>query len=161
MTTAYDFTPAALDGSPKPLAQFRGEVLLIVNVASKCGFTPQYDGLEALSRKYAGRGLQVLGFPCNQFGGQEPGDAAEIASFCSTTYAVSFPVFAKIEVNGAGADPLYAFLKKEKPGVLGTEAIKWNFTKFLVGRDGEVAGRYAPNVKPEALEGDIERLLGA
>ena len=161
MSTAYDFIPAAADGTPAPLDAYRGKVLLIVNVASKCGFTPQYAGLEALHRKYAGRGFEVLGFPCNQFGAQEPGNAEEIRSFCSLTYEVSFPVLGKIEVNGDRADPLYAFLKSEKPGLLGTEAIKWNFTKFLVGRDGEVAGRYAPNVKPEALEGDIERLLGA
>ena len=160
MTTAYDFTARTLDGAPKPLADFRGKVLLIVNVASKCGFTPQYTGLEALQRRYAARGLEVLGFPCNQFGAQEPGDAAEIASFCALTYEVSFPMFSKIEVNGPKADPLYAFLKHEKPGVLGTEAIKWNFTKFLVGKDGQVAGRFAPNVKPEALEGEIEKLLG-
>ena len=160
MTTAYDFTAQTLDGRPQPLADYRGKVLLIVNVASKCGFTPQYTGLEALQRKYADRGLEVLGFPCNQFGAQEPGDAAEIASFCSLTYEVSFPMFAKIEVNGAKVDPLYAFLKSQKPGLLGTEAIKWNFTKFLVGRDGRVAGRFAPNVKPEALEGEIETLLG-
>ena len=161
MTTAYDFTPKALDATPKPLADYRGQVLLIVNVASKCGFTPQYTGLEALQRKYAGRGFQVLGFPCNQFGAQEPGDAAEIASFCSLTYDVSFPMFAKVEVNGAGADPLYAFLKAQKKGLLGTAAIKWNFTKFLVGKDGRVAARYGPNVKPEALEADIEALLPA
>ena len=160
MSDVYTFNPRAADGAPHPLDAYRGKVLLIVNVASKCGFTPQYAGLEALHRKYAGRGLEVLGFPCNQFGGQEPGDAQAIAGFCSTNYDVTFPVLAKIEVNGAGADPLYAFLKAEKKGVLGTEAIKWNFTKFLVGRDGEVAGRYAPNVKPEALEGDIEKLLG-
>ena len=159
MTTAYDFTPAAPDGAPYPLDAYRGKVLLIVNVASKCGFTPQYAGLEALHRKYAARGFEVLGFPCNQFGAQEPGDAQAIAGFCSTTYDVTFPVLAKIEVNGDGADPLYAFLKREKKGLLGTEAIKWNFTKFLVGRDGEVAGRYAPTVKPEALEPDIETLL--
>ena len=161
MTTTYDFAATALDGQPKPLADYRGKVLLIVNVASKCGFTPQYTGLEALQRKYAACGLEVLGFPCNQFGAQEPGDAAEIASFCSLTYEVSFPLFAKIEVNGDKADPFYAFLKHEKPGLLGTEAIKWNFTKFLVGRDGRVAGRYAPTVKPEALETDIKKLLGA
>ena len=161
MTTAYDFAATALDGQPKPLADYLGKVLLIVNVASKCGFTPQYTGLEALQRKYAACGLEVLGFPCNQFGAQEPGDAAEIASFCSLTYEVSFPLFAKIEVNGDKADPFYAFLKHEKPGLLGTEAIKWNFTKFLVGRDGRVAGRYAPTVKPEALETDIKKLLGA
>lgn len=159
-TSVYDFTVTTLDGKPKALADYRGEVLLIVNTASKCGFTPQYTGLEALHRKYAERGLRVLGFPCNQFGAQEPGDAAEIANFCSLTYEVDFPMFAKIEVNGPKADPLYEFLKKEKRGLLGTEGIKWNFTKFLVGRDGEVAGRFAPNVKPEALEGEIEKLLG-
>ncbi len=159
MTTAYDCVPKAADGAPAPLEAYRGKVLLIVNVASKCGFTPQYTGLEALHRKYAGRGFEVLGFPCNQFGAQEPGNAEEIASFCSLTYEVSFPVLGKIEVNGPAADPLYAFLKSEKPGLLGTEAIKWNFTKFLVGKDGQVAGRYAPTVKPEALESDIERLL--
>ena len=161
MATAsvYDFTVATLEGQPKALSDYRGDVLLIVNTASKCGFTPQYAGLEALHRKYADKGLRVLGFPCNQFGAQEPGDAAEIANFCSTAYDVDFPMFAKIEVNGANAAPLYDFLKKEKRGLLGTEAIKWNFTKFLVDRQGEVAGRYAPNVKPEALEGDIEKLL--
>ncbi len=156
---AYDFTAHSLDGQPKPLADYRGKVLLIVNVASKCGFTPQYTGLEALQRKYAARGLEVLGFPCNQFGAQEPGDAAEIASFCSLTYDVSFPMFAKIEVNGDKADPLYTFLKHEKPGLLGTEAIKWNFTKFLIDRSGQVEKRYAPTVKPEELESDIEKLL--
>jgi glutathione peroxidase len=161
MTTVYDFTPTALDGLPKPLAEYRGQALLIVNVASKCGFTPQYEGLEALQRKYAGRGFQVLGFPCNQFGAQEPGDAAEIASFCSLTYDVSFPMFAKIEVNGAGADPLYAYLKHEKRGLLGSEAIKWNFTKFLVAPDGHVVARYAPTDTPQSLEGDIEKLLPA
>jgi glutathione peroxidase len=161
MTTAYDFAASTLDGQPKALSDYRGKVLLIVNVASKCGFTPQYAGLEALQRKYAERGLEVLGFPCNQFGAQEPGDAAEISSFCALTYEVSFPMFAKIEVNGEQAHPLYAFLKQEKPGLLGTEAIKWNFTKFLVGKDGKVAGRYAPNFKPEALEADIEALLAA
>ncbi len=161
MTTAYDFMPQASDGSPASLEAYRGKVLLVVNVASKCGFTPQYAGLETLHRKYAGRGFEVLGFPCNQFGAQEPGDAAEIASFCSLTYDVSFPVFAKIEVNGPKADPFYTFLKHEKPGVLGSEGIKWNFTKFLIGPDGQVAGRYAPNVKPEALEADIEKLLAS
>jgi len=161
MTTAYDFTAKTLDGLPKPLSDYKGDVLLIVNVASKCGFTPQYEGLEALHRKYADKGLRVLGFPCNQFGGQEPGDAAEIANFCATTYAVDFPMFAKIEVNGANADPLYNFLKAEKPGLLGTEGIKWNFTKFLVNRKGEVAGRFAPNVKPEDMEAEIEKLLAA
>jgi glutathione peroxidase len=159
MMSVFDFTPAAQDGGAKPLAEYRGKVLLIVNVASKCGFTPQYTGLEALHRKYADKGFEVLGFPCNQFAGQEPGDAAEIQTFCSTTYDVTFPIFAKIDVNGPKADPLYAFLKKERKGLLGSEAVKWNFTKFLVDREGEVAARYAPAVKPEDLEKDIERLL--
>jgi glutathione peroxidase len=159
MTTVYDFTPKALDGSPKPLSDYSGQVLLIVNVASKCGLTPQYEGLEALQRKYADRGFQVLGFPCNQFAGQEPGDASEIASFCSLTYDVTFPMFAKIDVNGPGADPLYVFLKKEKPGLLGTQDIKWNFGKFLIDTQGHVVARYAPTDKPESLEGDIEKLL--
>jgi glutathione peroxidase len=161
MTTVYDFTPAALDGLPKPLADYRGKVLLIVNVASKCGFTSQYTGLEALQRKYAGRGFEVLGFPCNQFGAQEPGDAAEIASFCSLTYDVTFPMFAKVEVNGDGADPLYVWLKNEKKGLLGSASVKWNFTKFLVGPDGEVIARYAPNDTPESLEKDLEKVLPA
>ena len=159
MTTVYDFTPKTVDGAPKSLSDFRGQVLLIVNVASKCGLTPQYEGLEALQRKYAARGFQVLGFPCNQFNGQEPGDAAEIANFCSVNYDVTFPLFAKIEVNGPGADPLYVFLKKEKRGLLGTEDIKWNFGKFLIAPDGSVAARYAPTDKPESLEADIEKLL--
>ena len=159
MTTAYDFTADTLEGAPKALADYTGQVLLIVNVASKCGFTPQYAGLEALQRKYHDCGFEVLGFPCNQFGAQEPGEAAEIASFCALTYEVSFPMFAKLEVNGAGAHPLYDFLKREKRGLLGTEAIKWNFTKFLVGRDGEVARRFAPNATPQSLEDEIEALL--
>ena len=160
MSGAYDFSPRASDGQPSPLAQYAGKVLLIVNTASKCGFTPQYEGLEALHRKYGARGLQVLGFPCNQFGAQEPGDAAEIANFCSTTYEVDFPLMAKVEVNGPNADPLFAFLKREKKGLFGTEAIKWNFTKFLIDRDGEVSARFAPTIKPAALEGEIEALLG-
>ena len=131
----------------------------MVNTASKCGFTPQYAGLEALWRKYRDRGFEVIGFPCNQFGGQEPGDAAEIASFCSLNYDVSFPLMAKIEVNGDGATPLYRWLKAEAPGVLGSQRIKWNFTKFLIGRDGKVVRRYAPTDKPERLEADIEALL--
>lgn len=159
MATVYDFTATTLDGQPKPLADYRGKVLLIVNVASKCGFTPQYTGLEAVQRKFFDRGLRVLGFPCNQFGAQEPGDAAEIQTFCSTTYEVSFQMFAKIEVNGPKADPLYEWLKHAKPGILGIEAIKWNFSKFLISKDGQVAGRYAPTVKPEALEDDIAKLL--
>jgi len=156
---AYDFTAQTLDGKPVPLADHRGGVLLIVNTASKCGFTPQYAGLEELWRKYQDKGLTVLGFPCNQFGGQEPGNADEIASFCSLTYEVTFPMMAKIEVNGAHADPLYAWLKHEKKGLLGSEAIKWNFTKFLIGRDGEVIARFAPNTEPKALESAIEAAL--
>lgn len=156
---AYDFTAQTLDGNSAPLASHRGEVLLIVNTASKCGFTPQYAGLEALWRKYRDKGLTVLGFPCNQFGAQEPGNAEEIASFCSLTYEVSFPMMAKIEVNGGGTNPLYAWLKHEKKGLLGSEAIKWNFTKFLIGRDGEVIARFAPNTEPKALESVIEAAL--
>ncbi|MGI8840124.1 MAG: glutathione peroxidase [Caulobacteraceae bacterium] len=156
---AYDFTAQTLDGRPAPLADYRGRVLLIVNTASKCGFTPQYAGIENLWRKYRDKGLTVLGFPCNQFGGQEPGNAEDIASFCSLTYEVSFPMMAKIEVNGGGADPLYAWLKHEKKGLLGSEAIKWNFTKFLVGRGGEAVARFAPNTEPKSLESAIEAAL--
>jgi glutathione peroxidase len=155
----YDFGARTLEGAPAPLADHRGKVLLIVNTASKCGFTPQYAGLEALYRAYKDRGFAVLGFPCNQFGAQEPGDAGEIASFCSLTYDVSFPMMAKIDVNGPAAHPLYAFLKKERKGVLGSEGIKWNFTKFLVARDGRVVQRFAPLDKPEALAGAIEAQL--
>jgi len=156
---AYDFTAQTLEGAPAPLSAWRGQVILIVNTASKCGFTPQYQGLEALHRKYRDRGLVVLGFPCNQFGAQEPGNAEEIASFCSLTYNVTFPMMTKIDVNGANADPLYAWLKHEKRGVLGTEAVKWNFTKFLIDRDGTVVGRYSPSTAPKAIEGAIEALL--
>jgi glutathione peroxidase len=159
MTTAYDFAARTLAGQPASLGEHQGKVLLIVNTASKCGFTPQYAGLEALHRKYKDRGLVVLGFPCNQFGAQEPGDAGEIASFCSLTYDVTFPLMAKIDVNGPKADPLYAWLKGEKKGILGTEAIKWNFTKFLVDRQGRVASRFAPTATPSSLEGAIEALL--
>jgi len=148
----YDIRVRTLDGSEQSMAGFAGQVLLVVNVASKCGFTPQYTGLEALYRKHRERGFAVLGFPCDQFGHQEPGDAAEIRQFCSLNYEVSFPLFAKIEVNGAGAHPLFQLLKSARPGLLGTEAIKWNFTKFLVGRDGKVLQRYAPTDKPESLE---------
>ena len=155
----YDFTAETLDGQPAPLSAWRDQVILIVNTASKCGFTPQYAGLEALYRKYKDRGLMVLGFPCNQFGAQEPGDAAEIANFCSLTYDVDFPMMRKIDVNGPKAHPLYAYLKKARKGVLGTEGIKWNFTKFLVNRQGEVTDRFAPTVDPKALEGAIEALL--
>jgi glutathione peroxidase len=155
----YDFSAETLDGQPAPLSAHAGKVVLIVNTASKCGFTPQYAGLEALYRKYRDRGLVVLGFPCNQFGAQEPGDAAEIANFCSLTYDVDFPMMRKIDVNGPKAHPLYAYLKKAKKGVLGTEAIKWNFTKFLVDRTGQVTGRFPPTAEPQALEGAIEALL--
>jgi len=159
MTEIYDFSVRTIDGVETPLADYRGQVLLIVNTASKCGFTPQYEGLEALYKAHHAAGLAVLGFPCNQFGAQEPGDEAQIASFCSLTYDVTFPMFAKIEVNGDDADPLYAFLKKAKPGLLGSEAIKWNFTKFLVDRTGAVVRRYAPTDTPEAIEKDIAALL--
>ncbi|WP_230630967.1 glutathione peroxidase [Sphingomonas sp. Leaf37] len=154
-----NFTVQSADGSAVPLDRYAGQVLLIVNTASKCGFTPQYEGLEALHRRYSDRGFEVLGFPCNQFGAQEPGDAAEISRFCSLTYNVTFPVFAKVDVNGAGADPLFDRLKRDAPGVLGSKAIKWNFTKFLVNRAGEVVHRYAPATKPEQLAADIEALL--
>ena len=159
MTPITDFTVRAADGTPVPLTGYAGQVLLIVNTASKCGFTPQYEGLEALHRAYATRGFEVLGFPCNQFGAQEPGDAAEIASFCSLTYDVTFPVFAKVDVNGADAAPLFERLKADAPGLLGSKAIKWNFTKFLVDREGRVTARYASTTKPEALRADIEALL--
>lgn len=157
MTTVYDFTARDIDGKERALADYRGKLLLIVNVASQCGFTPQYKGLEALHRKYADKGVEVLGFPCNQFGKQEPGDASEIKSFCSLTYDVTFPMFAKVEVNGAGAHPLYKFLESEKRGVLGTKNIKWNFTKFLIGRDGAVLARFGPTVTPEKIDGVIAR----
>lgn len=160
MTTAFDFPFVDLSGQAQALAQYRGKVLLLVNVASKCGFTPQYEGLEALWREFGPRGLVVVGFPCDQFGHQEPGDAAQIGEFCSLSYGVSFPMSDKVEVNGAGADPLWQWLKAEKAGVLGTRGIKWNFSKFLVGRDGQVLVRYAPTDKPESLRGDIEAALG-
>jgi glutathione peroxidase len=154
-----DIALTALDGDGRKLSDYAGNVLLVVNVASKCGFTPQYAGLEALHRRFAARGLAVLGFPCDQFGHQEPGDEGEIKSFCTTRYEVSFPMFAKIEVNGANAHPLYRELKRAAPGLLGTEAIKWNFTKFLVARNGEVLRRYAPTDAPESFAGDIEAAL--
>jgi len=159
MASVYDFTALSITGEPKPLADYRGQVMLIVNTASKCGFTPQYEGLEALHEEFAAQGLAVLGFPCNQFGSQEPGDAAEIANFCAITYDVAFPMFAKIEVNGEATHPLYRYLKHEAKGVLGTERIKWNFTKFLVDRAGRVVARFAPTAKPEALRPAIEKLL--
>ena len=159
MASVYDFTAETIAGAARPLSDYRGQAMLIVNTASKCGFTPQYEGLEALHEMYAGRGLAVLGFPCNQFGSQEPGDAAEIATFCSLTYDVGFPMFAKIEVNGENTHPLYRYLKHEAKGVLGTERIKWNFTKFLVDRTGKVVARFAPTAKPESLRPAIEKLL--
>ncbi len=159
MADLYDFTATDIAGKPAPLADYRGKVLLIVNTASKCGFTPQYEGLEALYRDLRDRGLAVLGFPCNQFGAQEPGDAAEIANFCKLSYDVSFPMFAKIDVNGPATAPLYDWLKHEAPGVLGTTGIKWNFTKFLIDRGGKVIDRYAPLTKPEAIRSAIEALL--
>lgn len=159
MTTAFDFSAETIDGVEQPLSDYRDKVLLIVNVASKCGFTPQYEGLEAMYRKLNDRGFVVLGFPCDQFGHQEPGDEQEIKRFCSLTYDVTFPMFAKIDVNGAKAHPLYQWLKSEKSGFLGTEGIKWNFTKFLVGRDGSVVRRYAPTDTPEKIEKDLSRML--
>jgi glutathione peroxidase len=159
MGTVYDFTASTLDGREKPFSDFAGQVLLVVNTASKCGFTPQYEGLEALYRNYHSQGFAVLGFPCNQFGGQEPGDPAEIARFCSLTYDVTFPMFGKIDVNGPSTHPLYRFLKGEAKGVLGTEAIKWNFTKFLADRKGRVAARFAPSVAPGSLKVEIDKLL--
>jgi glutathione peroxidase len=157
--TVYDFHAKTIDGGEVSLSQYKGDVLLIVNVASKCGFTPQYEGLERLQEKYKNRGFNVLGFPSNQFGGQEPGADSEIKSFCQLNYGVTFPLFSKIDVNGAAAHPLYGFLKEERPGIFGTEQIKWNFTKFLVDRQGDVIQRYAPQDKPESLEKDIEEAL--
>ncbi|MBS0212535.1 MAG: glutathione peroxidase [Proteobacteria bacterium] len=160
MTTAYDFNATDLDGKEHALADYRGKALLIVNVASRCGFTPQYAGLEAMYRKHRDAGLEVLGFPCDQFGHQEPGDAQEIKNFCSLTYDVTFPMFAKVEVNGAHAHPLWTWLKEQKSGFLGLDGIKWNFTKFLVGRDGQVRKRYAPTDTPEKIERDLAAVLG-
>jgi glutathione peroxidase len=159
MTTAHDFQATSLDGKPVPLKEFAGKVMLIVNTASKCGFTPQYEGLEALYQKYRDRGLVVLGFPCNQFGAQEPGSATEIGSFCEKNYGVSFPMFEKIDVNGDTAHPLYQWLKKSARGLLGSERIKWNFTKFLLDRQGNAVERYAPLKKPQDLAKRIEALL--
>jgi glutathione peroxidase len=155
---AHDFTVKQADGTPLDLKSVEGPIL-VVNTASKCGFTPQYEGLEALHREYKDRGLTVLGFPCNQFGAQEPGDAEEIKNFCSLTYDVTFPVLAKVDVNGSTADPFWKWLKHEKPGLFGLEGIKWNFTKFLIDRDGKVVSRHAPTDKPESLKGEIEGLL--
>lgn len=154
-----DLTLQQLDGTPHPLAQLAGKVILVVNVASRCGFTPQYEGLEALYRELGPEGLEILGFPCNQFGQQEPGDAEEIARVCSLDYPVTFPIMAKCDVNGEQAHPLYQWLKKEKPGLLGLENVKWNFTKFLIDRDGNVVERFAPTTKPESLVAPIRDLL--
>jgi glutathione peroxidase len=159
VTMIYDLQAPMPGGALQPLGDYRGKVLLIVNTASKCGFTPQYKELEALYRDYRERGFEILAFPCNQFGAQEPGDAAEIANFCSLTYDVSFPLTAKVDVNGSGADPVWQLLKKEQGGLLGS-SIKWNFTKFLVDRSGKVVSRHAPTTKPEALRSEIEALLG-
>jgi glutathione peroxidase len=156
----YEFHPKSIDGNIVDMSTYKGQVLLIVNVASRCGFTPQYDGLQKLYEKYKDQGFAVLGFPSNQFAAQEPGSEAEIKTFCQSNYGVTFPLFSKIDVNGPHADPLYAFLKKTKPGFLGTQRIKWNFTKFLVDRHGNVLKRYAPQEKPQTLEKDIEAALG-
>ena len=159
MSKIYEFSINDAHGKPLSLESFRGKVLLIVNVASKCGFTPQYEGLEKLYETYSGQGLEILGFPCNQFGGQEPGTEQEILQFCTLNFGVKFPLFQKIDVNGKDAHPLFQFLKKEEKGILGTEMIKWNFTKFLVDRDGNVRDRFAPNTTPESLVPEIEKLL--
>ena len=159
MNAIYDFTVRDISGAEYDLARLRGDVLLVVNVASRCGFTPQYEGLETLYREYRDQGFSVLGFPCDQFGHQEPGDEAEIQEFCTARFGVTFPMFSKIEVNGGATEPLYRWLKGERPGLLGTEAIKWNFTKFLVGRDGQVRKRYAPTDAPPSLKTAIEAEL--
>jgi len=159
MSTAHDFSATLANGEETSLTQFRGQVLLIVNTASKCGFTPQYTGLESLQQQYGTRGFSVLAFPCNQFGAQEPGTETEIQSFCEMNYQTTFPLFSKIEVNGAASHPLFTHLKEQAPGVLGSKRIKWNFTKFLVNQQGEVVKRYAPSTKPEAIAADIEVLL--
>jgi glutathione peroxidase len=161
MSTVYDFEAQKIDGTPVALSQFKGQAMLIVNTASACGFTPQFAGLETLHKAYADKGLVVLGFPCNQFGGQDKGSNQDIAEFCQLNFGVSFPMMAKIEVNGAQAHPLYQWLSAEAPGLLGTKAIKWNFTKFLVGKDGQVIKRYAPTDSPASLAGDIEAALAA
>jgi glutathione peroxidase len=155
----YEIVARRIDGSERDLSEYRGQVLLIVNVASNCGFTPQYAGLQSLHQAYKDRGVAVLGFPCNQFGAQEPGSESEIGAFCSTTYGVDFPMFAKVDVNGEHAHPLFQLLKSEAPGILGTEAIKWNFTKFLVDRSGRVVARYAPKTSPQEIIADLEPLL--
>ena len=161
MTTVHDFVAHSIEGRPVPLTEFTGKVLLVVNTASACGFTPQFAGLEHLHKEYGPKGLAVIGFPCNQFGSQDPGSNGEIAQFCQLNYGVSFPMMAKVEVNGPGADPLFEWLRSEAPGLLGSKAVKWNFTKFLIGKDGRVLKRYAPMDKPESLNGDIEAALAA
>jgi glutathione peroxidase len=161
MPTVYDFSAQTIDGKTRKLADYRGKVLLVVNTASKCGFTPQYKGLEAVYEKFKDRGFAVLGFPCNQFGAQEPGAESEIAEFCEMNYGVTFPMFAKVDVNGADAHPLFKHLTSARKGLLGSEAIKWNFTKFLVGKDGQVIERYAPTTTPESIVKDIEKALAA
>lgn len=158
--TAFDFEAVSITGEPVPLSQYRGRVMLVVNTASECGFTPQFKGLEELWREFQARGLVIVGFPSNEFGGQDPGSNEDIASFCQLNYGVSFPMMGKTRVNGAEAHPLWRWLKGEKPGILGTQVIKWNFTKFLVGRDGQVIKRYAPNDTPASLRADIEAALG-
>ncbi len=159
MTSVYDFSARTIDGDEQKLSAYKGKTLLVVNVASKCGFTPQYTGLEALYEKFKDKGVVVLGFPCDQFGHQEPGDEAEIKNFCALTYDVKFPMFAKVEVNGANAHPLYKYLKSQAKGLLGSESIKWNFTKFLVDADGKVVTRYAPTDTPEKIEKDLARMV--
>jgi glutathione peroxidase len=159
MTSVYEYEATTLDGEPARLSHYKGKVLLVVNTASKCGFTPQFEGLEQLYKRFKDRGLAVLGFPCNQFGEQEPGSASEIGAFCQKNYGVTFPMFEKIDVNGDAAHPLYRWLKHSAPGVLGSERIKWNFTKFLIDRNGQVKARYAPLTKPEQLAQDVEALL--
>ena len=161
MTTVYDFVARSIDGRPVPLEIYKGRVLLVVNTASACGYTPQFAGLEQLHQAYGPKGLAVLGFPCNQFGSQDPGSNDEIAQFCQLNYGVSFPMMAKVDVNGPVADPLYQWLRAEAPGILGSKSIKWNFTKFLLGKDGQVIRRYAPQDKPESLNADIEAALAA
>ena len=159
MGSVYDYKAKSLDGREVPLSDYRGKVMLIVNTASKCGFTPQYAGLEELYEEYQGKGLTILGFPCDQFGHQEPGSSEQITAFCETNYGVTFPMFEKIEVNGANAHPLYRYLKDEKPGLLGTRGIKWNFTKFLIDRAGKVVDRFAPTDTPKSIRPAIEKLL--
>ena len=161
MTTIYDFEALSIEGKPAHLSTQRGKVLLVVNTASACGFTPQFGGLESLWKAYRDKGLVVVGFPSNQFGGQDPGANDEIASFCEINYGVSFPMMSKVDVNGAKAHPLWKWLTSEAPGLLGSEAVKWNFTKFLIGKDGKVLKRYAPNISPEAIKADIEAALAA